>query len=88
MRSNAEIDRDHEGMGEACVRRSHGCAYPDCTCDRSRRIVPNVRGIGGPKLKTDKRKPQTVGQAMFAAMRDGVSASDSKTQATKGPEHG
>lgn len=50
MRSIAEIDRDHEGMGEACVRHSFGCTYPECECDRSKRIVPNVRGVGGPAL--------------------------------------
>lgn len=47
MRSIPEIDRDHEGMGDACEHHSHGCAYPTCQCDRSKRIVPNVRGIGG-----------------------------------------
>lgn len=51
MRSIAEIDRDHEGMGRACVRSSHGCTYPTCECDRSKRIVPNVRGIGGPRAE-------------------------------------
>jgi len=50
MRSIAEIDRDHEGMGRACVRSDHGCTYPACECDRSKRIVPNVRGIGAPTL--------------------------------------
>jgi hypothetical protein len=46
MRSIAEIDRDHEGMGEACERHSHGCTYPACECDRSKRIIPNVRRVG------------------------------------------
>lgn len=50
MRSIAEIDRDHEGMGSACERHSHGCTYPGCQCDRTKREVPNVRGVGGPKL--------------------------------------
>jgi hypothetical protein len=50
MRSDAEIDRDHEGMNKACERRDHGCTYPTCNCDRARRIIPNVRGVGGPKI--------------------------------------
>jgi hypothetical protein len=50
MRSFAEIDRDHEGMYDACVRQSHGCTYPACECDRKKREIPNVRGVGGPKL--------------------------------------
>lgn len=54
MRSIAEIDRDHEGMNKACVHRAHGCTYPACDCDRSKRIVPNVRGVGGPKLSQGK----------------------------------
>lgn len=60
MRSIAEIDRDHEGMGRACVRYDHGCTYPTCKCDRSKREVPNVRGIGGPKLTRKQIKQRKV----------------------------
>jgi hypothetical protein len=49
MRSIAEIDRDHEGMKDACERCSHGCTYPACECDRTQRAIPNVRGISAPK---------------------------------------
>jgi hypothetical protein len=59
MRSIAEIDRDHEGMGDACMHHSHGCTYPACKCDRSRRVIPNVRGVAGPKLTPTQVKDCT-----------------------------
>lgn len=34
MRSDAEIDRDHEGMKDNCQRQAHGCTFPSCGCSR------------------------------------------------------
>lgn len=72
MRSSAEIDRDYEGMNEACTHRDHGCTYPACKCDRSQRIVPNVRGVSGPKLTPAqiadcRRDPDWEGGSMAEA---------------------
>jgi hypothetical protein len=61
MRSIAEIDRDHEGMGDPCVRQSHGCTYPGCNCDRSKREIPNVRGVGGPMLTREQIEQRSLG---------------------------
>lgn len=80
MRSIAEIDRDQEGMGKACVRHSHGCVYPACECDRSKRHVPNVRGVGGPKLTPAQAKDYTrdpawevpIAECCPRCLRDGM----------------